>query len=310
MKEKKVSFSFLVNPSLEIINDNGSFLDFINEEYSATLTDCITSIFEVDLNCSLHNYLSIVEDKKIKEYELINSLPLRFANLIGKFVCYDKIGIFLLSNGDIVVAKNQKILFVKRCGRWLNFSEEIFIASLENKVDDKLAKEIFATVMDVSFSHSGGIIAYLENDQAINSETKIIDDFDLLNKEYVEQDLINYLKTKGASDSVAEKEAKKRKNKKEVLSILLNNKYNMSPMFVDVERKLRSDIAALDGALIINNKGEIIACGTIISGDKGSSGGGRSTAAKTLSDYGFAIKVSTDGYIELFVKRDLKYSIK
>ena len=50
--------------------------------------------------------------------------------------------------------------------------------------------------------------------------------------------------------------------------------------------------------------------GSIIQNDKGSSGGGRSAAAKKLSKNGMAIKISTDGYIETFVNGTKIYSIK
>ena len=36
----------------------------------------------------------------------------------------------------------------------------------------------------------------------------------------------------------------------------------------------------------------------------------RGGSEKKLSNYGFAIKISTDGYIELFVNGELTYAIK
>lgn len=66
----------------------------------------------------------------------------------------------------------------------------------------------------------------------------------------------------------------------------------------------------VDGACIIDIKGNVCACGAIIKNDSGSTGGGRGAASKKLSEYGFSIKISTDGYIELYINRNLKYSIK
>ena len=95
--------------------------------------------------------------------------------------------------------------------------------------------------------------------------------------------------------------------KKEIILNLIKDK---KMKFVNIERKLRSELAALDGAFIINKKGNIISVGSIIQNDKGSSGGGRSAAAKKLSKNGMAIKISTDGYIETFVNGTKIYSIK
>ena len=309
---KSVTFSFIINPKLKPLSDD-TFLDFLDEEYSATLTDCITSAFEVDLNCSFRNYLSVISKKgEIRGYQLRNGLPIRFSNIVGKLVTGGKIGVFLLSNGDIVVAQDQKILFVKRCGRWLNFSQEIFKNALLESCnnDEELIDEIFSTVMDVSFSHSGGIIAYLKTDKLLEKETGAVDEFDLLNSNLNTNELVDYLLGKGVSEDVAKKEAAKRSVKRKMIKGLLDIKGNKLPEFIHIERKLRSDLAALDGALILNIRGEVVAAGTIIKGDKGSSGGGRSTAAKTLSYDGFAIKISTDGYIEVYVKSNLIYAIK
>lgn len=67
----------------------------------------------------------------------------------------------------------------------------------------------------------------------------------------------------------------------------------------------------MDGACIIDYSGNDCAIGAIIRNDSGSSGGGRSAAAKKLSKFdGFAVKISTDGYIELFINYYPVYAIK
>lgn len=66
----------------------------------------------------------------------------------------------------------------------------------------------------------------------------------------------------------------------------------------------------MDGATIIDVKGNILAVGAIIQNESGSYGGGRGSAAKLLSNYGLAIKISTDGYIEVYENKKIKYRIK
>ena len=78
-----------------------------------------------------------------------------------------------------------------------------------------------------------------------------------------------------------------------------------------MDRKLRCELIALDGACIIDaRQGTIYSFGAIIQNDSGSATGGRSAAAKKLSRYGIAIKISTDGYIDVFVNEELVYSVK
>ena len=316
---KKISFSIIVDPSLQPIDDNDTFLNFLDDEYSAMLTDCITSSFLIDTSGSLRDYLSTIEiDEQdiptVKEYQLINNLPIRFANLIQKHVTGERVGVFLLSNGDIVLAKKQRIRFIKRNNHWLNFSYDAFKNSLSNfRIEDKLVSEIFSTAIDVSLAHSGGIISYQENDNFYTGEKTIIHEFDIVYSEMNEGELVESLLNENSdmSKEQAESEAKKRLIKKSIIRKMINYSDNYKHIpFIKIERKLRSDLAALDGAFIIDSNGDVVSIGTIIESEKGSSGGGRSAAAKRLSDNGFAIKISTDGYIEVFVKKKKVYAIK
>ena len=316
---KKISFSIIVDPTLNPVDDNDTFLNFLDDEYSAMLTDCITSSFLIDTSGSLRDYLSTIEISKrnvpfVEKYQLINNLPIRFASLMQKHVTGERVGVFLLSNGDIVLAKKQRIRFIKRNNHWLNFSYDAFKNSLSSfKIKDKLISEIFSTAIDVSLAHSGGIIAYQKNDKFYAGEKTIIHEFDVIYREMTEQELVQSLLDENSdmSRDQAESEAKKRLIKKSIIRKMIDysDDYKHIP-FIKIERKLRSDLAALDGAFVIDSKGSVVSIGTIIESEKGSSGGGRSAAAKRLSDNGFAIKISTDGYIEVFVIKKKVYAIK
>ena len=62
---------------------------------------------------------------------------------------------------------------------------------------------------------------------------------------------------------------------------------------------------ALDGATVLNHKGDIVAVGAIISVPSGSEGGGRRAAAKEGSKLGLGIKISEDGGMAAFANEDL-----
>jgi len=111
-----------------------------------------------------------------------------------------------------------------------------------------------------------------------------------------------------------ESDLKKRLNKRKyIIKMLLSNGENKTQInsFSKIYRKLRAELIGLDGACIINKQGEIKSFGAIVKSAAGSSGGGRGAAAKRLSTYGgFAIKISTDGYIEVYLNKNKIYSIK
>jgi hypothetical protein len=70
--------------------------------------------------------------------------------------------------------------------------------------------------------------------------------------------------------------------------------------FQDLDRRLRQELLAIDGATIIDYMGNVLAVGAILQIEGGSSGGGRLAAAIELSKCGVGIKVSQDGGIKGF----------
>ena len=61
----------------------------------------------------------------------------------------------------------------------------------------------------------------------------------------------------------------------------------------------------MDGAVLLKKNGDIIAIGAIINIKDGEiSEGGRTAAARKLAEKGIAVKVSNDGYIRAFKKKD------
>lgn len=213
----------------------------------------------------------------------------------------------MLNNGDILLIKNGSTRFVKRNLQWLNLSEPAFVNALRTKFNltaqtnptyDKILGSVYASVLDVSFSHTGGIIAIIRPgsiDELMKEE--VLSPFD--NLHISEDDIVRLtLQTKLPS------------NEKIVRNKLLKQ-LTMGNNFQELDRKLRCELIALDGACIIDAlQGTIYSFGAIIQNDSGSATGGRSAAAKKLSRYGAAIKISTDGYIDVFVNEMLVYSIK
>jgi hypothetical protein len=69
-------------------------------------------------------------------------------------------------------------------------------------------------------------------------------------------------------------------------------------LFHALDRRLRKEILAIDGATILDHTSQLLAAGAILKVPGGSSGGGRRAAALALAPYGVGIKVSADGGIE------------
>ena len=71
--------------------------------------------------------------------------------------------------------------------------------------------------------------------------------------------------------------------------------------FYEIPRRIRAELCAIDGAVLLDSEGEVLTVGAILK-TKGnaSNGGGRTAAAQTLAKSGTGIKISHDGYIEIY----------
>lgn len=271
------------------------------------------------------NYYGTLSDEnctnKVEGYSLINNIPYRFANVITNIVKDNKrVGVFLLNNGDIILSKNQQIKFVKRNMHWLNFNIKSFKNSIKSfvekyNIESKIIDEIYSTALDVSFAHTGGIIALVTKDDIIDSLDKasIVNRCDYISSKDTDEKIEEYLIQK--NDSLNDKrldkdELDKDINKKMLKRAMIKKMLNNNFQFVEISRKLRSELVSLDGACIINSNGFVYSFGVIIQNDSGSTGGGRGAAAKKLLSNGMAIKISTDGYIEVYLEQRKIYVIK
>ena len=253
----------------------------MKDDYAATLTDCIHSVILLDKKCSFVSHLSITEENTVEGYQLSSLLPYRFASILQKHVFGSRVGIFLLNNGDILISKNSAIRLVKRNLKWLNLSYDTFLNMIKSKLPQSktpktLIEQIYASVLDVSFAHTGGIIAVVSDEsELLEKDNPVLSPCDYLLDRRSLSEIEGEMLTLAAYKHLSDKEIKKRILKRIVLSQLVAGR-----KFSNLDRKLRTEIISMDGACILNAVGEVCAVGAIIRNDSGSSGGGRSAAAK------------------------------
>jgi hypothetical protein len=70
--------------------------------------------------------------------------------------------------------------------------------------------------------------------------------------------------------------------------------------FQNLDRRFRQELLAIDGATLLDHRGQVLAIGSILRIRGGSTGGGRLAAAKALGKLGLGVKVSQDGRIQGF----------
>jgi len=246
-------------------------LDIFNSlcnDYFAPITDGMNSFIRIDMNGNLIGY---------EQYNSFNNdsiLPYRFSS-IDK-LREEKI-IILTRLGDILLISDGKLRYAKKDKQWIQYNSEKIIKRLTATIeisDIKLKEAIYQTCIDISFAKTGCVIGVIESKKKFNIEN-LVDDSITKQKIYID--------------------------KNNSLLKLINKR-----KFQELERELRKEIASIDGCIALDNEGNVLCVGTIIRIDGGSLGGGRTAASIAISRYGIGIKVSTDGYIQLFRKGNIE----
>lgn len=166
---------------------------------------------------------------------------------------------------EILIFADKSLSFAKRNGKWTKYNHDTTIEQLIEGTKE-LRKNMYLSALDVSFTKTGGLIACIDKTN-VDKATDLFKDDLLYNSP--------------------------QEGRKAVYNQLVAGK-----KFQDLSRTLRMELLAIDGAMIIDSDGNILAIGSIVKLDGGSSSGGRKAATVALSKYGTAIKISNDSYIE------------
>jgi hypothetical protein len=305
---KDLTFGFVINETSLSQNplSNLHFSKLLSNDFMALLSDGVKSTIEFDRNGFLIGYYAL---KPRSNLLICPQKYLPFAS----YCSANKIGVTLNEKGDMMIFKNNTLVFAKRRGMWNSFNHETLIDLLSNKTIHtikEIRKNIYITALDVSFAGNGGCIVYLNKDNSnTNQVLNCIDSNDILTEFHYNQKkklereeaekLYNFFNRPitPSNESVSFKNYiadDKSVKTSSIISIIAGRKFH------ELNRKLREELVSMDGAIIIDYDGTIIACGAIIKIEAGSSGGGRLAAAKTLAKFGTSLKISTDGIIQGF----------
>ena len=289
---KNVPFGIVIDFEKEDDEGAADYLHFLENDSSAVFTDGIFSGILLDKNGCVLSFLTRSNTPPSKNPEQDIFIPYQFVDIAQH--CVEKVvGIIALANGEILLIKNQAICFAKRGRKWVYFDWTRVYSNLRpyflcgHDMDEKEIKKkiqaIYCTILDVSFSHTGGCLAIIHPDRADEISGIVKERFDLY-----------------TAGSKLKNMSEESKEKARILSYLI--RYPQQPMrsFFDLEKPLRREILSLDGATVVSLNGSFYCAGSIISVQGGSSGGGRTAAAKQLAEFGAGIKISEDGYIEAY----------
>lgn len=305
------SFGFVITSkrASKDTNPNMRIKSVLKKDFIALLSDGRNTCLEISADGFLLGYQTL--NNAPREDLLAPFDHLKLANICTGA----KIGVCLVEEGDVLIFKDKQLLFAKRNGAWVCFSHEEIIGKLAERSGEveEVRKALYLSALDTSFARNGGCLVHCNNNDRYNV-LKHIDVADLLFKDCYDhkmQEIINqsFFHISSAIEFEIENFENFLKEEKCVKTANLMRIIN-GRKFQELDRKLRQELIAIDGATIVDYEGNILAVGAIIKIEAGSTGGGRLAAAKTLSNYGVSMKISNDGRIEGFRMDRSKLRVK
>jgi len=266
----RISLSIGIDLSIERTNSY-PIGEFFKHDFSKVLSNGIDTIIKCSANGYIINHVKI-DDITSEESDIL--APIRFAK-ISEWTNNERGAAILTPNGEILIFYKKKLYFAKRRGYWKYFPHESTIRQLSNGIPkswtEEIKKSIYLTAIDISFGKTGGCIGIPRNSKK-ESMYGIINEDDVL-------------ETQKGIKSQLFFDITRRNNK----------------IFPNINRLIRKEIAAVDGALVITPQGFVYAAGAILRIDGGSTGGGRTAAAKAMGKHGLGVKISNDGEISFYI---------
>lgn len=230
------------------------------EDFSAVLTGGLETLLVVNKRGHVVAYKALTD--VVGRF----TAPLRFAKLAG-WSSITRIVLALNRNGETLVFKKHELVFAKRRGVWHHFTHDSLAQRMGQVGSRELRNSVYDTCLDVAFARTGGCISLVKSSRR-NRVSTVVDDDDLL--------------------------ARRRVTKSKCIDTIVNRPFHK------LDRRLRQELAAIDGATIIDHNGLVLAVGAIVEIPRGSRSGARRAAATTLARLGCAIKISADGGILAF----------
>lgn len=235
--------------------------DLWREDFSRVLSNGFDSMYV----CGSDG--RIFDVKYLSQAASVEFAPYRLGSIADWCDGQQRVAIVLNRSGEVLIFKEKKLCFAKRRGAWRYYAHDSVVQRL-GVGNAKLRRAVYESCLDVSFARSGGCIAVLRS-KSKSKIRRILDSEDLI--------------------------ADPQRTRTKLLKFTLGQKH-----FQKLDRRQRQELLSMDGATVLRRTGEMVTAGSIVRIPSGSKGGGRTAAAKQLSKFGLAIKISADGPITGF----------
>lgn len=287
-ENKSIAFGCVIDTRLEAeVGYEPVFPDFLAEfkRYRA-LSDGFHTAYVITSDGCIGGFLDLLESgRKVPGAD--ENYPIWAGHLVRQCQNAKMFAIALTRNGDILFLGKQGLVWAYRFGRWQLWAHDHIMHMLHqvcrgqrvsSSVVEQVAKRLYQSAMDVSFRRTGGLFVLMANRRKI--------DFIVRPRDILRPSL----------RSQAERQ----------FDLLATD----CPI-QEMSRAVLADMAGLDGAVVVNRHGSIMAYGAVLKTPENEDEelvqveGSRTRAARAASTKGIAIKASSDGDISIWSKGEI-----
>lgn len=266
------------NCSIEL-DKKGNIKSYISSD--STKLDIDTTI---DVPIQFQEIVSVISEKAIDEgsYTILKHNNEKRAKFLT---------IMLVDGRDILIIKDGDLDFARRESQWKKFNDYLLIEQPILKDNRLFSNIIYKSLLDSTFSYGGSGILILKNDLNHFSNPKETNKLlEFIDEKYiVNERILKNIEVKSND-----------KFRDTLIKFLTLNAgvVSQSDSIKLVNRQLFKDLLSIDGSVILDCNGVIIAVGGMIEQlIPVNNSGARTAAALGASQLGLAIKVSEDGAI-------------
>lgn len=280
-ENKSVSLGCIVDPNEPGDGELRFPDDFLESKKFKALTDGFRTAYLISTAGGLLRLVDLERSERGLKTTDREFFP-EWSEHLARLSRFGRCGIALTRTGDILVFGDGSLRFAYRFGRWryLNHAHIVDllknIARVQNVAPRKVAavaKSAYRTALDVSFRRTGGLIVVLRAVRLLRSLVRLGDAL----------------------------EDGRRTASDRALDRALPGLYVQT-----IPRRVLAELAGLDGALVFANSGELLAYSAILrprrQGKIRGAEGSRTKAAIGASMFGLAVKISSDGGIDVFTQ--------
>lgn len=242
--------------------DTGIKFDlFASNDIGAVLSNGYNSMLAFDEGLSFIQHISL--NHQVKTAPASPSMQSAISNWTADRE--GRVAVALNGYGELLVFRDGQLLFSRRNGIWHFLTHSPILGQMAVPRDPKIRGAIYESILDASFGRRGACLGIVGSGQR-ESWHSLVSEFDRLDLRISE-------KTK-ALGAVIQKRP-----------------------FHELNRTLREELLSIDGATLLDHRGNVLAVGAVVRISNTGDGGGRTSAAQGLARFGLGVKISQDGSI-------------